>query len=164
MTWVDFAMLAMIGISVIIGMLRGLTYEILALSSWVAAFFAARFLGPDIAGWWLSNAISDETLRLIFAYVAIFIVTLLLMGLLSHLISGLVKAAKLSTFDRVLGAGFGFGRGVVIVLITTLLAGLTALPREPAWRNSWSGARLAVLADRVKPWLPSALAKHIRYD
>jgi membrane protein required for colicin V production len=98
------------------------------------------------------------------AYVAIFIVTLLLMGLLTQLITGCIKAAKLGTFDRALGAGFGFARGVVIVLIATLLAGLTGLPREPAWRNSWCGARLALLASRAKPWLPSALAKHIRYD
>jgi len=163
MTWIDCAVLAIIGISVIVSVLRGLVREVLALASWVVAFFAARFVAPGIAPWF-SKTVPDEMLRLLIAYLAVFIMTLLLMALLSMLVSSLVKAAGLGAFDRVLGAGFGCVRGMAIVLLAALLAGLTTLPRQPAWRNSLSGARLAVLANAAKVWLPYDLAEHIHYD
>jgi membrane protein required for colicin V production len=163
MTWLDWAVLAIIGVSVIVSVLRGLVRELLALASWIVAFFAARFLAPVVAPWF-SKTVSDETLRLLVAYLAVFVMTLLMMTLLSIAVASLVKAAGLGTFDRILGAGFGLVRGMVIVLIATLLAGLTMLPRQPVWRNSLSGARLAALADTAKAWLPYDLAKHIHYD
>jgi len=162
MTWIDCAVLAIIGISVIVSTLRGLVREVLALASWVAAFLAARALAPVIAPWF-SKTIPDEMLRLLTAYAAVFVMTFLLMALLSMLIAGLVKAAGLGAFDRVLGAGFGLLRGAAIVLIATLMAGLTTLPRQAAWRDSWSGARLAALGDTAKSWLPYDLARRIRY-
>ncbi|HUO44894.1 MAG TPA: CvpA family protein [Burkholderiales bacterium] len=163
MTWIDCAVLAIIGISVIVSVLRGLVREVLALASWIAAFLAARFFAPAVAPWF-SRTIPDETLRLLTAYAAVFVMTLLAAALLSMLISHLIKAAGLGAFDRVLGAGFGFVRGVAIVVLATLLAGLTALPRQPAWRDSWSGARLAALGTAAKAWLPYDLARRIHYD
>jgi len=163
MTWIDCAVFAIIGISVVVSVLRGLVREVLALASWVVAFLAARFLAPVVASWF-SQTISDELLRLLTAYAVVFVMTLLLMALLSMLIAGLVRAVGLGALDRVLGAGFGLVRGMAIVLIATLIAGLTTLPRQPAWRNSWSGARLAVLGSAAKSWLPYDLAKRIRFD
>jgi len=163
MTWVDWAVFAIIGVSVIVSVLRGLVRELLALASWVFAFFAARYLTPVVAPWF-SKTVPDETLRLLVAYLVVFVMTLLMMKLLSIAVASLVKAAGLGTFDRMLGAGFGLVRGMVIVLIATLLVGLSILPRQPACRNSLSGARFAAFADTAKAWLPYDLAKRIHYD
>ena len=158
MTWVDLAVLVIIGISVIVSMLRGLVRELLALVSWVVAFFVARYFTPIVAPWF-TKTVPDDTLRFLVAYLAVFVMTLL-----SIAVASLVKAAGLGAFDHILGAGFGLVRGIVIVLIATLLVGLTILPRQPAWRNSLSGARLAELGDTAKAWLPYDLAKRIHYD
>jgi len=163
MTWVDLAVLVIIGISVIVSMLRGLVRELLALVSWVVAFFVARYFTPIVAPWF-TKTVPDDTLRFLVAYLAVFVMTLLVMTLLSIAVASLVKAAGLGAFDHILGAGFGLVRGIVIVLIATLLVGLTILPRQPAWRNSLSGARLAELGDTAKAWLPYDLAKRIHYD
>jgi membrane protein required for colicin V production len=54
-------------------------------------------------------------------------------------------------------------RGVLIVLVAVMLAGLTSLPKEQFWREAvFSGpAETAVLAAR--PVLPKDLAQRIRY-
>src|SRR5271169_4883004 len=99
MTWVDWAVLAIIGISVIVSVLRGLVRELLALASWVVALFAARYFTPVVAPWFLKT-VPDETLRLLVAYLAVFVMTLLIMTLLSIAVASLVKAVGLGTFDR----------------------------------------------------------------
>jgi membrane protein required for colicin V production len=70
----------------------------------------------------------------------------------------------LAGLDRALGALFGVARGALVILAATLLAGLSSLPREPAWRDSLCGAPLAQAALALKPWLPQSFAARLRYD
>ena len=53
--------------------------------------------------------------------------------------------------------------GIAVVTVIVLLAGLTALPTTPAWRQAMTSAPLEALANTVKVWLPSDLSKHINY-
>ncbi|HEV7777785.1 MAG TPA: CvpA family protein, partial [Luteibacter sp.] len=48
MNWVDYTILAVLGISVLIGLFRGLISEVLSLLIWVAAFWIARTFGPVV--------------------------------------------------------------------------------------------------------------------
>ncbi len=92
-----------------------------------------------------------------------FLAVLVAMTLLAMALSGLIKTAGLGFADRALGAVFGLVRGLAIVMIAVLLAGLTALPRQPAWRHAMFSAPLVTLANWVKVWLPDDMAKHINY-
>ena len=163
MTWIDYTILAVIGISVIFSAARGAVREVLALVSWVVAFFVARIFALDIASI-LSQMLPDKAPRLLIAFLAVFVLTLLTMSLISIAISSVIKVAGLGWLDRILGAVFGLVRGGAIIVIGILLSGLTTLPHEPAWKNSMSGARLTELGDTAKAWLPNDLAKHIHYD
>ena len=75
-----------------------------------------------------------------------------------------MKAAGLGGVDRSLGALFGAARGVLIVLVVALLAGLTSAPRQPFWRDSASGPFLVQAAKTLKPLLPQTFAERLRYD
>jgi membrane protein required for colicin V production len=66
--------------------------------------------------------------------------------------------------DRVLGAVFGMLRGMLVVLILVLLGGLTALPRQPVWRDAMLSPPLEAAALTAKLYLPSELSKRIGYD
>ncbi|MGP1667661.1 MAG: CvpA family protein, partial [Rhodanobacter sp.] len=46
MNWVDYAIIGVLGLSVVIGLWRGLVSEVLALAIWAAAFWVAWWLGP----------------------------------------------------------------------------------------------------------------------
>jgi membrane protein required for colicin V production len=162
MTWIDYAVIAIVGLSILLSIIHGLVREILSIASWVVAFVVAQMFAGDIAPL-LPVALANPSLRLLAGFLSVFLVVLVAMTLLAIALSGLIKTAGLGFADRALGAVFGLVRGVAIVLIAVLLAGLTALPRQPAWRHAMFSAPLVTLANWVKVWLPDDMAKHINY-
>lgn len=163
MTVFDYAVLVIIGLSILLSLIRGLVREILALLAWVMAFVAANLFGGKLAAL-LPAGIANEDLRLLAGFVGVFFLVLLLMGLAAMAVSRLVKNAGLGIEDRMLGGLFGLARGALIVMVLVLLAGLTALPKEPVWRNSVFSPSLEAFAISVKTWLPGDLARRITYD
>jgi len=162
MTVIDIVVLAIIGISVVYGVFRGLVREVLALLAWVAAFLLANLLAPDAAKL-LPQAMASEEIRLLVSFVAVFIVVLVGLSVLAILASKLVKVVGLGPADRVVGGFFGLARGWLVVMILVLLAGLTSLPRQPAWRNAALSGPLVACAEYIKAWLPADLSKRIKY-
>ncbi|PWF54966.1 CvpA family protein [Massilia glaciei] len=162
MTLFDYLVLFVLAASVIISTLRGLVKEILSLVSWVVAFVLANAYSTALAPL-LPELVPGEAVRLMVAFVALFIGVRILMGLLMMAVDALVKATGLSLADRGLGGLFGLARGVVIVLTGVILCGMTQIPEQPFWKN----ALLAPMAEEgvrtVKPFLPEALVKHVKY-
>ena len=130
MTAFDYVVITIIVASVLLGIWRGVVGEIIALLAWVVAFFAARLFGAEVAGQLLDRAIADPVMRMVAAWVAIFIVVLMLMALLRLAIRGLLKALGLSPMDRFLGMFFGAARGLLIVLL--LIARLARSVQTPS--------------------------------
>jgi membrane protein required for colicin V production len=162
MTYIDIAVLAIIGISIALGVLRGLVREVLALVAWVAAFLLSNFLAPEAAGL-LPKGMGSEEVRMLVSYVVVFIVVLVALSVLAVLASKLVKVVGLGASDRVVGGVFGLVRGVLVVMILVLLAGLTSLPRQSAWREAALRGPLEAVAGYVKAWLPADLSKRMKY-
>ena len=69
MTLFDHAVLALIGFSVLTGLLRGFTREVISLASWAVAFLLASIYGGDAAPL-LARQIPDESWRALAAVVA----------------------------------------------------------------------------------------------
>jgi membrane protein required for colicin V production len=162
MTWFDYAVIAIVGISILLSIIHGLLRELLSLASWVVAFMVAQIFAVDVAHL-LPAALAQPSLRLLAGFLSVFVVVLVAMALLAMALSGLIKSAGLGFADRALGAVFGLVRGLAIVMVAVLLAGLTGLPRQPEWRHAMMSAPLVTLANLVKLWLPDDLAKHINY-
>lgn len=163
MTWLDYTVLGVSVASVIWGAWRGLVREVISILGWVIAFLAANlFAGP--LGEVMPQAIPTPELRLVAAFVAIFIGSLVATTLVGLLLSKAVHAVGLAGLDRVLGALFGVARAALIVLAATLLAGLSNLPHQEAWRDSLVGGPLAQAALALKPLLPQTFAERLRYD
>ena len=162
MTIVDIIVIAILGISIAFGAWRGLVREVLALVAWVAAFLIANLLAPDAAKL-VPRAMANEELRLLASFVVVFIAALVGLSVLAILASKLVRIIGLGPSDRVVGGLFGLVRGLLVVMILVLLAGLTTVPRQPMWRNAILSAPLEAFAGYIKAWLPSDLSKRIRY-
>ena len=162
MTWIDYAVIAIVGLSILLSVLHGLVREILSLAAWGVAFVVAQLLAADVAPL-LPAALANPSLRLLAGFLSVFLAVLLVMTLLAVALSGLVRTAGLGFADRALGALFGLVRGLAIVTLAALLAGLTSLPRQPAWQHALFGEPLIILANWVKVWLPDEMAKRITY-
>ena len=163
MTAFDYAVLFIIGSSVLVSVIRGFTREALSLLGWVIAFFAANALS-GVAAEWFAPMINDASLRVLVGFVTVFVVTLILSSIAAMAVSRLLKNAGLGLEDRLLGGFFGFARGMLIVLVLVLVSGLTALPRQPAWSDAMLSPPLEALAAALKPWLPQAVARYLSYD
>ena len=90
----DYAVLLIVGASVLLSVMRGFVREVLALAAWLIAFVAASLLSGVVAGW-IGQGIADESWRALAAFVAVFFVTLIGMSLVAMAVSGLLKKAGL---------------------------------------------------------------------
>lgn len=162
MTPFDYVVLAVMALSLLVGVTRGVVSEILALLAWVAAFIAARMWAVP-AGNLLLAEWSDPLWRQLSGFVAVFVAVLILFALARGVMTLLLKAAGLRPLDRVLGALFGVARGVLVVLVLVLLAGLTPLPQQQWWRQATFAPPLETAVLAARSWLPPELAKRIQY-
>lgn len=162
MSGFDIAVLSVVGISMLTGVVRGMVREVLALAGWVAAFLLARWVASDVA-LWLPDAIPSQGMRHLAAFIIVVVSVLLLATLISTAVSSAIRGLGLGTLDRGLGLIFGLARGLLIVLIFVLAAGLTKLPRQTFWQNAMLSAPLETAARRLAGFLPEAYAKRIRF-
>jgi membrane protein required for colicin V production len=163
--WADYIIIAVLALSVLIGLWRGLISEVLALAIWIAAFWVAWTFGPSVAGYF-EHSIQLPSARIIVGYGICFLAVLIVGALLRFLVSKLVEGTGLSGTDRLLGMVFGFARGVLLVTLAVFLLGFTAFIRDPWWRDSvllpqfkgvaaWLGERVP---DNVRHYLNEAPA------
>ncbi len=163
MNWLDYAVIAVLVVSMAWSAMRGVVREIISLGGWIIAFLAANLFAGPLAQH-LPQAISPDALRTLVAFIAIFIVALICTALVGVLMARLVSAVGLGALDKGLGALFGIARGAILVMAAVLAAGLTSAPLQPWWKGSMSGEPLKRAALALKPWLPDSFAQRLRYD
>ncbi|WP_439327651.1 CvpA family protein [Lonepinella sp. BR2357] len=132
---IDYIIIGIIVFSVIVSLLRGFVREVLSLATWIVAFIIASQFYPYLAG--LLTQIASEYIRNGVAIGILFILTLIVGGIVNYVISQLVDKTGLSGTDRVLGACFGFLRGVLIVAALLFFVDtFTNFEQSDAWKSS----------------------------
>lgn len=135
MNWVDYAILATIGLSIVISLVRGFMKEAISLVIWFSALYIASQFYPELAAY--LTQISDQTMRNGAAIAILFIATLVVGSLINYLVSQFVQATGLTGTDRILGAVFGALRGVLIVAaVLFFIDSFTPFAQQPAWQAS----------------------------
>ena len=152
LVWVDWLLIAIVVLSLLVGLWRGLTYELLALLGWVAAFVAAHVWAPVLAAH-LPVGTPGSGLNLAAGFAAVFLAVLVAWTLAARLVRMLVRATPLSALDRTLGAGFGLLRALLVLLALTTLVLLTPASEAPVWRQSQGAQWLTELLRGLTPML-----------
>ena len=158
--WVDWTLLAVLAISLAVGLWRGLVFEVLSLLGWIAAYVAAQLFAPTVATW-LPVGTPGSALNQGAAFAATFVSALVVWAIGARLMRALIHATPLQAIDRVLGAVFGLLRGAVLLLAVATVVALTPAARTPAWQHSQGAAWLGALLAGLKPVLPEAVARHL---
>jgi len=127
-----------------VGVWRGFVKEALSLLTllvaiWLAWRFAA-LVAPKLSNW-----AADQDVRIWIARGIIFALALIVGALVSWLARQLIRHTGLSGVDRMLGAAFGFARGVLIVGLLVLALDFLDLDQD-GW---WQSARFRPYAEQV---------------
>ena len=153
MAVLDWVVMALLAVSVLLGLWRGLVYEVLSVLNWLAAFVLAQWLAPRAAALMpLSRA--GESIQYAAGFAVVFIAALFAGGFLAWGISKLVAAVGLRPVDRALGGLFGVVRGVVAVLAIAVVVHLAGLDRGLWWTESKTAGVAAAALRGLKPVVP----------
>ena len=161
MTWFDFGVLSVLVVSVAISLLHGLAREMVSLGVWVGGFILSTRFGGQVTGL-LPQSLSP-LLSALMGFLIVFGVVLVIGWIVGLALSSAVRASGLGPADRALGSVFGFVRGLIIVLVVVLLAGLTPLPREAFWREAALSGPFETAALALRPYLPAGLMQRLKY-
>lgn len=157
MNWADWIIVAILVVSVLIGLWRGLVREAVSLAVWIAAIAGAIMFGAQVANLY-GEWVTLPSARIALGYATVFILVLIVGGLIGWLIGRIVQGTGLGGTDRVLGLGFGLLRGGLLVAALVLVLGYTPMPRDPWWQESQLIPRFEPAAAWLREQLPDTLA------
>ena len=163
MTWPDYAILAIIAISMLVGLLRGFIKEVFSLVVWAAAFVVAYRFAGDVAVL-MEEQVSLPSARTAIGFIGLFVVVLVIGGLANYLLGKLVESTGLSGTDRLLGGLFGVARGAALVVAAILVAGFTPLPADPWWKESRLIGSFMPLVAWSAEFLPASVSEHVDFE
>ena len=144
MSSTDWILSAILAASMLLGVWRGLVYEVLSVIGWIAAFVLAQWFAPTVAAQ-LPMESSGDTLRYAAAFVLVFVASVFAAGLISALMKKVISAVGLRPVDRMLGAIFGLFRGVILLLAVSVVVHMTALQESEWWLESKGAPMLITL-------------------
>jgi membrane protein required for colicin V production len=136
-SWLDVILIVIMLISGFLAMVRGFTREVLSIFSWAVAAVAALYLTPKYSSLLQPYVDNPSVQQIVFA-AAVFIITLIVVSLITFRVSDKVLDSRVGALDRTLGFVFGLARGFLLVAIVFIL--FSALARDqPEWvRNARS--------------------------
>lgn len=153
-TLLDILLLIVMLVSGLLAMIRGFMREILSIGAWIVAalvtlYSYARAL-PIAQGY-----IANNTVAAAVTIASIFLLTLLIVSVITVRISDMILDSRVGALDRTLGFLFGLGRGLIIVVVAFLFfAWLVPDRSQPEWVR---GAKSKVVLQSTGQWLISML-------
>lgn len=160
MVALDVVMLIILLLSVLIGLWRGLMYEVIVVAGWVAAFVLAPIYAVDVAGWLPADSLS-MAVRMVIGFLLVFVAVVFAGGLLAWLVQKAVTSVGLRPVDRILGGGFGLARGAVLLLALALVVNMLGQHDAGWWTESQGGRLLSATLHELRPLLPQTVAAYI---
>lgn len=154
MGWIDGIMLAVLTLSMVVGIFRGLVFELLSMLGWLAAWLVARQAGAT-AGAKIPLPVHDPAISAAVGFAVVFIAVLLIARLLTSLVRQVIHASPLGAIDHWLGALFGLARGGAVLLALVTLLAMTPLSRQDIWLTSVGIRWVKQLGQVFLPLLPN---------
>lgn len=135
--WIDYSIVALIGVTLSIGTLRGFSREVVSLLCWVVGFWTSLHFTVSVSNF-LQSFISAPNKRFAITFIGLFVTTVLSGSLLQQwLITRFKQTYNHTAFmERLGGLLCGIMQGVVITTLVVFLAGFSKLPTHSWWHES----------------------------
>jgi len=162
MNWFDLTILAILTLSVVVSLFRGLIREVLSLLIWIGAFWLAWTFVDNGANW-LESFIELPSARHLIAFVALFLAALIVGGMINYLVGKMITKTGLGSTDRFFGMFFGLARGLVAITAVVLFLQATPFSQDPWWDESKLQPHFSKLAEWVKAKMPEDMATYFSF-
>ncbi|MEM7464617.1 MAG: CvpA family protein [Pseudomonadota bacterium] len=157
-TLFDGLLIGLMLVSGILAMIRGFSREILSVGSWIAAAFVAFFFYPYLSpmvGEYTIQISASKTLADIGAAAIIFVITLIVVSVITMKIADFVIDSRIGALDRTLGFVFGAVRGALLVVVALLFYNWLMPENQWPWiANAKSKPVLESIGDSIVQLLP----------
>jgi membrane protein required for colicin V production len=132
--WLDYLLAAIILVTTILGIIRGLVKQVIGLAAVVAGLILASLYYKNVSGMF-GSILHSELATHFLSFLLIFVIVLVAGSLLAWIVTKAMKG-PLALVNRVLGGAFGFLKsilicGILVFAMTTFKVGSPAL-RESA--------------------------------
>jgi len=131
----DYLIIGLVVVSALVGIFRGFMREVVAVLTWIVAFFAAWYFA-DLVEPHLGGLLAQASVRTWAARTIIFVGVLFLGAAVGAVIGHFVRVSIFSGLDRFLGFLFGLLRAVLVLGVFVILAQQLRLDGEAWWRRS----------------------------
>ncbi len=124
LTWIDLTALAIVIVFLVLGLFRGMVWQISRVATLLVAYVLSGWFGPSVAGWtatWFPEGAAPEVPQYV-AYFLIFLVALIVLSLIAAIVHKMVQKSPLSFVNRIGGGVLGVATGWLIVM--ALLTGV----------------------------------------
>jgi membrane protein required for colicin V production len=161
-TWLDLLLLGVMLISGLLAMIRGFMREILSITAWVAAAVATVLLYGRLLPIAKQN-VSSDIVATVLVVGGVFMITLLVVSVLTIRISDMILDSRIGALDRTLGFLFGLARGLIIVVVAFLFfSWLVPTSKQPdGVRNAKSRVVLQGTGDWLQALLPQDMDNYL---
>ncbi len=159
----DGVVIAVVLISAILAMFRGFVREVLSIAAWVAAAVLAYLFYEQLLPY-VSQYIDKTEIAIGVSAAAIFLVSLIVVSLITMKISDFVMDSPVGAIDRLLGFLFGAARGVLLVVVAVIFFNwLVDAENRPAWvTTAATYPELSELGDKLLAAIPDDPESAIR--
>jgi len=162
MSYLDYFFIFIIFISLLIGIYRGFTRELLSLTGWVFAFYFANLFSGDLLKYFPFEF--GEHINFIIIYMIIFIIILLIASFLAGILNKLIKNIGLGVLNILMGSIFGFMRGILITFIIIFLVEKTSFINEISLAESKTIPVIKTVIKKTLSYLPYKWSNKVKYD
>lgn len=119
-TTFDVIVTLIILMSLVAGFARGFTTEFLKLLAWAGAIFLT-IVGLPVTTGFMLEVLPYPTAAIVIALILSFIISLYFLGFLAKFIGERIRTSFIGPLDRILGAAFGFVRGILVLSAVYLM-------------------------------------------
>jgi membrane protein required for colicin V production len=156
-TLLDLILLLVMLISGLLAMIRGFMREVLSIAAWLIAALVTLWAYPRLVPL-AQHYFNSKLISIAVSVGAVFLLTLLLVSIITVKTSDMVLDSRVGALDRTLGFLFGLGRGLIIVVVAFIFfAWLVPDRSQPTWVRE---AKSKVVLQSTGDWLKSLLPEN----
>jgi membrane protein required for colicin V production len=153
-TLLDIVLIAVMLISGLLAMVRGFMREVLSIIAWILAAGATLYAYAKLLPL-AKQYFNNDIVAAVAVVGGVFLITLLVVSVVTVRISDMVLDSRVGALDRTLGFLFGLARGLVIVVVAFMFFNWLVPDRsQPEWVRS---AKSKVVLAGTGQWLMSML-------